>query len=171
MRSAASWSSSSPVGVERDGEIGRAPVAGHERLRAGVGEAVHLRYVAVCFEPAAERLDALAPRGGARVDALDQHDHAGLAEAGPLEALVGDDALGVGIVGAVGIEAIGHAATQHARHDEEDGGHGEHPARAAIGEACEAVHHRGAPPAARPRGRTSQPSTRWTRCRSAAPGR
>ena len=71
-----------------------------------------------------------------------QQHHSGLAIAGVLKAVVGDHALGVRVLGAVGVEPVGDPRPEGTRHDEEDGSEREHQAGAAVGETCEAVHHR-----------------------------
>jgi hypothetical protein len=90
---------------------------------------------------AGDALDAPATPGGADVDAFDQDDDAGFAEARVLEPLLRDHALGVGIVGAVGVEAIGDAGAEHTRGDEEDRREDQHPLRPPFGEPRQTLHH------------------------------
>ena len=128
--------------LERGGEVGRAPVPGDEGARSGGVEARDGGHVRVAPKPGRERVDSGAPPRAADVDALKQHDHAGLAVTGVLQALVGDHALGVGIIGAVRVEPVGHAGAQGARDHEEESRQHERAARAPVGEASEPIHHR-----------------------------
>ena len=75
------------------------------------------------------------------------------------------DALGVGVVGAVGVEAVGDRAAERAGEEEEGQCEERDAAGAAVGEACEMVEHQrllsvSGSPVRRPRARTIRRPTR-----------
>ena len=127
--------------AQRDREVGGVAVARDEGVRLGGQVAVTVGDVVVGLEVGGDRLHALGAVGALDVDAVDEHDDLGRAISGVLEALLGDDALGVGVVGAVGVEAVGDAGAEHAGEGEEDGGDDEHALGAPVGEAGETIDH------------------------------
>ena len=127
--------------LEPDREVGRVAVAGDERPRAGLGEAGDRGDARIAGDPAFDLLDSPGPGGRGRVGVRDQHDHLGRPVARVLEPLVGDHALGRGILGAVGIEPVGDPGAEGACEDEEQGGDQDHATAAAVGESGETVDH------------------------------
>jgi hypothetical protein len=111
---------------ERRREVGQPAVAGDSAAR-------HPRDVGVATQLGRQRTDVGA--------ALGEHDHADVAVAGVVEPVVRDHALGVGVVGAVGVEPVGHPRAERAGHDEEDRREQERATRVAVGQACEALDH------------------------------
>ena len=100
--------------------------------------------VGVAGELRRELLDALAPGGALDVHVLDEDDYVRRPVARVLEALGGDHRLGLGIVGAVGVEAVGHGAAERAGDHEEDDGADRDEAAALLDEVGESVEHQAA---------------------------
>ena len=84
---------------------------------------------------------------------VEDDDHAGDAQPGVVELLVGLHRLGGRVIGAVGVEPVGDRAAGGAGKEEEGDRDQADPARTAVGEACERVEHQ----AALPGGRLQQP--------------
>ena len=84
------------------------------------------------------------PCGCADVDVVDEDDDADVAVARRLEPLVGDHALGVGIVGAVGVESVGDAGAERGGQNRERDRRDHDPLPASLGEAREPVEHQAA---------------------------
>ena len=141
-------------------EVRRLAVLGDEVLRSGVEISDHLFDVLALRQLVGDLADALAPVGRRDVDVLDQDADVAGAVARVLEQLLRLGALGVGVGGVVGDQAVGDAAPERAGGEEEDDGSGHDPASAALGECGEAVEHHAA---LRLRVRAALSSSRSTR--------
>lgn len=100
--------------------------------------------MALAFDPLVQLGDYVESRGCAYVDVGNQDNCAGAAVAGVLEPLVGDHALGIGVVGAVAIEKIGDPAADRTGGDGENDGANHNPATAALDECGETIKHQAA---------------------------
>ena len=142
IRSAASWVVLVVGRLQPDREVGRVAVAGDERRERVSAKPVTEATPGSSRDPAFDLLDPprpRRPRSGRRpsISTTTSVD----AVAGVLEPLVGDHALGRGIVGAVGVEPVGDPGAEGAGEDEEQGGDHDHATAAAVGESGESVDH------------------------------
>jgi len=128
-------------GLQRDGEVGRVAVSGDEVARSCGQEAGHGGDVRVLLDLTGDLLDSVATLARAHVGAVDEHDDPRFPEARVLEPLVGDHALGVRVVGAVGIEPIRDAGAERSGHDEEERRDDQHALRPALRESRQQIHH------------------------------
>ena len=130
--------------LERDGEVGRIALPRDEVGGTGGQEARDLGDVGIGFELVRQLADPLSALRCADVGVVDEDHDADVAIARRLQPLVGDHALGVGIVGAVGVESVGDAGAERGGQNRERDRRDHDPLPASLGEAREPVEHQAA---------------------------
>ncbi len=127
--------------LQRDGEVGRAPVFGDEDGGVGVVVAGDRLDVGAPAHAALERLDPRPRRRRGDRGVLDDRQHGRDPQAGVVQAFPRFDRLGRRVVGAVGVEAAGDPAAEGAGEEEEEDREEADSAGVAVGEAGEGVEH------------------------------